>query len=136
MTSLLPRPGSGLPELLQWFGSEWPFEGTHPARIESYVEDRDFVIRSELPGVDPERDIHITVEGNQLRISAERQREERTERHSEFHYGSFSRTITLPTGCDTEHIKASYDAGILTVRMPIREKAKSKEIPVARAAKK
>ncbi|RCW39634.1 heat shock protein Hsp20 [Halopolyspora algeriensis] len=133
MTSMLPRPGSALPDLLHWFESEWPFEGRHPMRVESYTDEGEYVIRCELPGMDPDRDIHLTVEGNQLRVSAERTSEERTDRHSEFRYGSFLRTINLPMGCDTDEIKATYDTGILSIRIPKRETSTSKEIPVARS---
>jgi HSP20 family molecular chaperone IbpA len=130
MTSLRPRPGSSLPDLLQWFEGDWPFGERRPIRVETFTEEGTLVVRCELPGMDPERDIHITVEGNQLTISGERKQEERTETSSEFRYGSFSRTITLPTTCDTDAIEAGYDAGILTIRIPKREAAMSKEIPV------
>ncbi|MEU6263563.1 Hsp20/alpha crystallin family protein [Saccharopolyspora shandongensis] len=82
-----------------------------------------------------EKDIHINVESNQLKINAERKHEERTDRHSEFHYGAFSRTLLLPTSCNTDDIKAEYEAGILTIHMPRREAEARKEIPVARVGK-
>ncbi|MCI2417981.1 Hsp20/alpha crystallin family protein [Saccharopolyspora sp. K220] len=135
MTSMLPRPGFGLPDIFQMFESEWPFGERHTMRVETFTDKNDFVIRSELPGVDPDKDIHISVEGNQLKINAERKHEERTDRHSEFFYGSFSRTMLLPASCNTEDIKAEYEAGILTIRVPRREAEISKEIPVARKGK-
>jgi HSP20 family molecular chaperone IbpA len=49
---------------------------------------------------------------------------------SEFHYGSFVRQVALPPGADEENIKASYDNGILTVRMPIGEAKSSRKILV------
>jgi HSP20 family protein len=135
MTSRLPRPVSGLPDVFEWFGADWPFDDRHPARIESFAEGGDFIVRAELPGMDPDRDIHITVEQNQLKISAERTQEEHTDQRSEFRYGSYSRTVALPAGCDTDAIDASYDAGILNVRMPLRERISGKEVPIARAPK-
>ncbi len=104
-------------------------------RIESYAEKDEFVVRCELPGVDPDRDIHINVEGNQLKVTAERKREEHADRHSEFHYGSFSRTMLLPSSCNTEDIKAEYESGILTIHIPRREIEGHREIPVARTGK-
>lgn len=135
MTSMLPRPSMGIPDLLHWFESEMPFGERHPMRVESYADGGEFVVRCELPGVDPDNDIHISVEGNELKITAERSREERTERHSEFYYGSFNRTLLLPTNCNTDDIEAEYEAGILTIRMPQREEGGRREIPVARSGK-
>ncbi|MDA3628187.1 Hsp20/alpha crystallin family protein [Saccharopolyspora oryzae] len=132
MTSLQPRSGLGLPDIFQMFETEWPFGERHTMRVEAYTEKDEFVVRCELPGVDPDKDIHINVEGNQLKINAERKHEERSERHSEFHYGRFSRTLLLPTNCNTDDVKAEYEAGILTIRMPRREAEARKEIPVAR----
>lgn len=135
MATLVPRARSPLPDLLQWFESDWPFGGGHPMRIESYVEDDHYVVRSELPGVDPEKDVHVFVEGNHLEIQAERTQEEHTEGRSEFQYGSFSRSVALPEGCDTDNITADYEAGILTVRMPKRKDTTTREIPIARKGK-
>ncbi|MDA3644288.1 Hsp20/alpha crystallin family protein [Saccharopolyspora indica] len=135
MTSLLPRPGRGLPDIFQMLETEWPFGERHAMRVETYAEKDELVVRCELPGVDPDKDIHISVEGNQLKIDAERKHEERTERHSEFYYGSFSRTLLLPASCSTDDIKAEYEAGILTIHMPRRETETRKEIPVARTGK-
>ncbi|MGW1680214.1 Hsp20/alpha crystallin family protein [Saccharopolyspora sp. NPDC002376] len=132
MTSLQPRPGLGLPDIFQMFETEWPFGERHAMRVEAYAEKDEFVVRCELPGVDPDKDIHINVEGNQLKIDAERKHEERSARHSEFHYGAFSRTLLLPASCNTDDVKAEYEAGILTIRMPRREAETHKEIPVAR----
>ncbi|GAB3278463.1 Hsp20/alpha crystallin family protein [Parasphingorhabdus pacifica] len=135
MTNLIPRPGSAFPDLLQWFENEWPFGERHPMRIESYSEANEFIVRCELPGMDPDEDIHINVEGNQLKITAERRSAERTDRHSEFHYGSFSRTLMLPNSCSPDDIKAEYESGILTIHMPRKEVETGREIPVARTGK-
>lgn len=130
MTSLTPRPS--LPDIFQMFETEWPFSQRHTMRVESYTEKGEFVVRCELPDVDPDKDIHINVEGNQLKIDAERKHEERAEHRSEFFYGSLSRTLLLPVGCNTDDIKAEYETGILTIRVPRREAEASREIPVAR----
>jgi HSP20 family protein len=132
MTSRMPRPISGLPDVFEWLGADWPFDDRHPARIESFVEDDHFVLRAELPGMEPDRDIHITVEGNELKIQAERSQEQHTDQRTEFRYGSYTRTIALPAGCKTDEIEASYDAGILSIRMPVREAVRGKEVLIAR----
>ncbi|MEV4729660.1 Hsp20/alpha crystallin family protein [Saccharopolyspora sp. NPDC049426] len=111
--------------------SDWPFGERHSMRVEAFTDEGDFVVRCELPGVDPD-DVHVHVEGDQLRIDAERKQEDREEAHSEFYYGSYSRAMLLPSGCDVENIKADYENGIVTVRMPRRETPAAKEIPVAR----
>lgn len=134
MSNLLPRPARGLPDLLRMLESEWPFGERHSMRIEAFTEEGSFVVRCELPGVDPD-DIHINVEGDQLRVEAERRQEERAEAHSEFYYGSYSRTMLLPSGCDVDNIKADYDNGIVTIHMPRREAPETREIPVARKGK-
>lgn len=135
MTSLQPRSGMGLADIFQMLEGEWPFGERHAMRAETFTEGDEFVIRCELPGMNPDEDIHINVEGNQLKINAERKHEERTDRRSEFYYGNYSRTMLLPMSCNTDEIKADYEAGILTIRMPRRETSVSKEIPVARKGK-
>ena len=99
-----------------------------------------FVIKAELPGINPEKDVEITVSGGALHIRAERQ-EETGEQGKEFHrlefrYGSFARTIPLPDGVEGSDIKASYKDGILEVRVPMPKVEEAKEsartIPVQR----
>lgn len=95
----------------------------NPIQVEEYVESGTDVIRAELPGMDPEKDIDIRVSNGLLTISA--QREERSEQNrpgdyrSEFRYGSFHRAIRLPEGASEKDVHASYKDGILEVRTPI-----------------
>jgi HSP20 family protein len=115
--------------------SSW-FEETTP-RVEEFQEDGMMVVRAEMPGIDPDRDVEITVSDGTLRIKAERRQESKTEDkqgyHSEFHYGSFLRTVPLPAGATDEDVKATYHDGILEVRIPVNaEKAEAKKIPVSR----
>jgi HSP20 family protein len=93
-------------------------------RIEEYVEDGSCVIRAELPGIDIEKDVEITVADGVLHIHAER--EERSEDkqdgyRSEFRYGRFERTVRLPKGTSEADITATYRDGILEVRVPMPE---------------
>lgn len=101
-----------------------PFGAPHTFRVEDYTEDGRYVVRAELPGLDPEKDIEVTVRAGILTIEAERREEKKEAHRSEFRYGSLTRSVTLPAGADTGKITASYDKGILEVSVPISQKAK------------
>lgn len=100
--------------------ASWP-------RVEEYREGDTVVIRADLPGIDPERDVELTVADDVLHLRAERR--ERTEHkdkdsyRSEFRYGSFTRTLPLPAGCRDEDISAAYRDGVLEVRVPVAQHA-------------
>lgn len=116
------------PDLLDWLDSPWsavlPFGPAHAFRVEDYTEDGKYMIRAELPGLDPEKDVEVTVESGMLTIHAERREETKEDRHSEFKYGSLTRSVTLPEGADPDSITATYDQGMLTVTVPVPEEAK------------
>lgn len=95
-------------------------------RMEDFVRNGHYVVRAELPGVDPEKEIDISVNDGILSIKAERREEEIDKTHSEFRYGVFSRRIVLPPGADEDHIEASYDKGILEVVVDLKEKEAKK----------
>jgi HSP20 family molecular chaperone IbpA len=134
MTSLMPRPFV-FPEVVRLLEGGWPFGDHHAARIEDYREDGRYVLRVELPGVDPEKDIRIQVQGVELSIAAERTVEKRDTTHSEFSYGKFARTVRLPAGALPDEISATYEAGILEVTVPVRpepDDARQIEVTVTR----
>jgi HSP20 family protein len=111
-------------EMLEWLESTnpWGFRGLGLApyvRIEDYVEDDTFVLRAELPGVDPEKDIDVQLDNDVLTISGERREETKDKNHREFHYGSFTRSVPLPAGTKPEEVTATYSEGVLEVRVPI-----------------
>ena len=118
---MLPaRPPFGL-------GFDWP--GIDVIRVDEFREGGAEVIRAELPGIDPEKDVDITVADGVLRITAERRSEEKTEdkgylRH-ELRYGSMSRTLPLPEGVSESEITATYNNGILEIRVPLPERTES-----------
>jgi HSP20 family protein len=129
--------------LRSFFGSEALFHtvagDSHLMRLEEYVDDDTFVIRAELPGIDPEKDVEISVGNGVLRLRAER--EERSEQkrpdeyRSEFRYGRLGRNIRLPEGVDESQVTARYQDGILEVRVPLPKPAATeapKKIEVAR----
>jgi HSP20 family protein len=92
-------------------------------KVEEFTKDNELVVRAELPGIDPERDVDISIIDGNLSIRAERRHEEKVEernyRRSEFRYGSFSRVLPLPPKAKETDIKASYKDGILEVHAPI-----------------
>ena len=106
----------------------------HLIRLEDKIEDGRYVIRAEMPGLDPDKDVKITVEDNTLLIDAERTEEKSDKNRSEFQYGAFRRAMALPAGAKVDDIKATYTDGILTVTIGIEEtpSAQTKQIPVAR----
>jgi HSP20 family protein len=107
--------------------------GGHAMRVEDYVEDGYYMVRAELPGIDPDKDIELTVFKGILTISATRHEKTEGKHRSEFHYGTFTRSITLPAGADEDHIQASYDYGVLEVAIKIKGQAAEdahKHIPV------
>jgi len=96
------------------------FNGFSPA-AEIAKDGDDAVVRVELPGVDVEKDVNVEVDKGQLVIRGER-RDERSEEKggrtlSEVRYGSFRRSFKLPAHVTSDAISASYDAGVLTVRV-------------------
>lgn len=95
----------------------------HLIRVEEEVADGRYVVRAELPGVDPAKDITVTVENGLLSIQAERSEEKKENGRSEFSYGSFRRAMRLPAGAQEPDVKASYDKGILTVSIGLDETA-------------
>ena len=131
------RPRSFFPELSELFEGfpSWatlrPAFGTHLIRVEDEMKDGSYEIRAEIPGVDPEKDVEITVRDGLLTIKAERAEKSGSNGRSEFSYGSFARSVTLPRGADEDAITASYDKGILTVSVPVSaDKAAEKRVEV------
>jgi|SRR6476646_2258747 HSP20 family molecular chaperone IbpA len=132
---------SPLTELFDWFESGWPMvadwrrEGGHALRIEDRLEDDRYVVRAEIPGIDPDKDVEITVSDGVLTISAERREEISEKGRSEFHYGSLIRRVALPTGAVEDKVLARYQDGILEVTVPIETvQVEPRTIPVARGA--
>lgn len=101
-------------------------------RCEEYREPGRLVVRAELPGIDPERDVEVTVGDGLLRIRAHRREERRDRRRSEFFYGEMIRTLLLPVGFDEEGIGATYKDGILEVEIPVSAPSPTTTVPVIR----
>ena len=123
-------------EMVDWLEAPWtilrPVAG-HPMRVEDYMQDGNYVVRAELPGIDPEKDVEITVSKGILTIKAERREEVTGKHHSEVSYGTFSRSMSLPASADEEHIEAVYGHGILEVTVKLADKGAEqavRKIPV------
>ena len=104
---------------------------TQLMRLEDEIQDGHYVVRAEIPGIDPANDVDITVRDGQLTIKAERGEKTQAEGRSEFRYGSFVRFVTLPAGANEDDIKATYDKGILTVSVAVPERSAPVEKHVA-----
>ncbi|MEU0037359.1 MULTISPECIES: Hsp20/alpha crystallin family protein [unclassified Streptomyces] len=101
--------------------------------MDAYREGDEYVIAFDLPGVSPEA-IDIDVERNMLTVKAERRPVAKADavkvELSERPLGVFSRQIVLADTLDTERIHADYDAGVLTLRIPIAERAKPRKVSI------
>ena len=120
MSSLARRQSSSLlPDLWEMFDATWPFGTRHPMHIEDFVEEGAYVVRAELPGLDAAKDIDVSATDGILTITAQREETKKEQHRSEFRYGSFTRSVSLPQGADTSKISAKYEKGILEVRVPV-----------------
>ena len=110
-------------EIFDWLES--PLALIRPAgttmRVEDFVKEGCYVLRAELPGMNPEKDIDVSISGGILTIKADRLDESEGTHRSEFRYGAFTRSLPLPANADEAHIQASYESGILEVDVPLQE---------------
>jgi HSP20 family protein len=102
--------------------------------IDVFERDDRFVVRAELPGM-KEEDIDVSVIGNRLIIKGERKAESEVETkdyyYSERSYGSFSRSMDMPSDVDAKKIKASYHDGVLEINLPKTLGVKPKKVSVS-----
>jgi HSP20 family protein len=98
-------------------------------RLETYRKENDYVIRVDLPGVDP-RDVHVQAEGNLLSITGERKAEEKGPEYRETFYGKFERSLALPQGVEADKIAARYEHGVLEIRVPFPAQLTGRTIPI------
>lgn len=122
MDNLFGRGGLEVPEPVRRFLQG---QSDSSLRVEQYQEGDTLVVRVELPGIDPETDVDISIADDRLHIDARRY--EDTERldklgyRTEFHYGERSRSIPLPRGVNQDGIVATYEDGILAIRIQVPE---------------
>jgi len=113
----------------RFFGRAEAPAGTWVPRMESYRKDNNYVVRIDLPGVDP-KDVSVQAESNVLTISGERKSEETKADYRETFYGKFERSLTLPQGVETDKIAAQYKNGVLEVQVPLPAQLAGRKIPI------
>ena len=101
--------------------------------VDIYEDEKKVMLKLEVPGIE-EKDLDVSVENNTLTVKGER-KFEREEKEENFHrierrYGSFFRAFTLPSTVDTEHVQASYTAGVLKLELSKKPEAQPKQIKV------
>jgi HSP20 family protein len=97
------------------------FSSAQTFRVEELVRDNHYVIRAELPGLDPANDIEVTIDGRTLTIHAERRQQDEGPLRTEFRYRPATRYIRLPARVDAQDVTASYRKGILEVSILVPE---------------
>ncbi len=115
----------------QVFGTNGTLARPSVMPMDAWRDKDTFVVEFDLPGVDPES-IDLDVERNVVTVRAER-RDRASDAEliaAERARGVFSRQLILGDNLDTEHIDASYDSGVLTLRIPVAEKAKPRKISI------
>jgi HSP20 family protein len=116
----------------QLFGQNGTWSRPAVMPMDAYRQGEQFVVHFDLPGVEPSS-IDLNVERNVLTVKAERTSaygEDVELQVAERPRGVFSRQLFLGDTLDTDHVEASYDAGVLTLRIPIAEKAKPRKIDI------
>jgi HSP20 family protein len=99
--------------------------------VETGWNDQYLNLRAILPGV-AEKDVHVSVQNNQLVIEGERKAPEGFDKNSftQLAYGKFYTALTLPTGLDVDHVSCHLQNGILDIQVPIMEASKPKQIKI------
>ena len=113
----------------QVFGTAGTVARPSAMPMDAWREGHEFIVEFDLPGVDPDS-IDLDVERNVLTVKAERRPlpGDRELLAAERPRGVFSRQLILGDTLDTEQVKAGYDGGVLTLRIPVAEKAKPRKI--------
>jgi HSP20 family protein len=116
------------------FGRWWTEDMIH---VDEFRENGTLVIRAELPGIDPKKDVELTVADGMLTIEAERHEDKQVEEKGylrrELRHGSFTRTLPLPTKVTEADIKANYKDGILEIRVPAPQAVPAVKIPIGKS---
>lgn len=139
-TGLMPwRPFWELEDLPRrfedlWSPGQFPFEMREwmPA-LDMYEKDGSYVVKAEIPGM-KEEDVDVSVSGDKLTIRGEKKAETEVNEENYYRcersYGSFFRSIDLPSDADSNKIEANYEDGVLEVSIPKTEATKSKKVKV------
>jgi HSP20 family protein len=111
----------------------WSWDERQLMALDVYATNDDLVVEANLPGVKPE-EVEITVEGNALTIAGEtrssRKDDEGSTILSEIRRGAFTRTLALPAGLEPDRATATFEDGVLTLRIPKAEQVKPRQIKI------
>jgi len=124
-----------LDRLFEGFGLDIPFaaEGEWAPAMDITENQDAYTVKTELPGMDP-KEIDVQVIGDILTVRGERkqEKEEKKENYirTERVYGSFSRSVRLPSSVDAKEVEAKYTAGVLSIRLPKTEETRKKKIDI------
>lgn len=135
------RPATPMGFIDRLFDDRWPLrplllwpDDRMGVRVEEFRRNGTLVVRAELAGLDPDKDVEVSVHGGMLHIEAERHEEESKEDRDylrrEFRYGSFLRDLPLPEGTTAKDVTATYKDGILEVQVPVHDETPPEKIPV------
>ena len=120
-------------------GQEDLTTSTFAPAVDVYEDEHNVTLKVEVPGID-EKDIDVRLESNTLTVHGERkfEKEEKEEnyRRVERQYGSFTRSFTLPNTLDPESVSASYDKGVLKIKLAKKAEAKPKQIKISVGSEK
>jgi HSP20 family protein len=109
-----------------------PFGDMSLPGMDIYEEKGELVVKTELPGID-QKDLEVSLEGDRLTIKAEKKEEVKkgAKKHArERYYGQYFRSITLPHPVKEDQVSASFEKGVLELRLPRGEEPKTKKIAV------
>jgi HSP20 family protein len=133
-----PAPESAQ-DMSDWPGS--PLSTLHhdpappqPIPTEEYLSDGRYTVRFELPGIDPGKDLEVSVEDRVLTVHAERHASGAGKYHSQFRYGLFCSHVTLPAGIDDSDVTAACRNGILEVAVGFESQHAARRITIATGA--
>ena len=122
--------------LRPWWPSIWSRGGDREfitPTVDVYEEKDDIVVKAELPGLDKNH-IEVNISDSELTLKGEKKKEEKIDEENYYRcersYGAFLRSVELPTSVQADKVKASFKNGILEIRLPKTEEAKTKEIKV------
>ena len=117
------------PDEIEPLGEWWP-------RVDLAETKEALVVKAEIPGVE-QRDVHVSLQNGVLTVAGDK-RHEKEEKDERYHrversYGSFSRSLSLPAGIETEKVNATFKDGVLTVTLPKTPAAQGTTIPIKAA---
>ena len=122
--------------LRPWWPSIWSRGGDGEfitPTMDVYEENDDIVVKAELPGLD-KNDIEVNISDWELTLKGEKKKEAKIDEENYYRcersYGAFLRSLELPAGVQADKVKASFKNGVLEVRLPKAEEAKTKTIKV------